>query len=136
MLDRAIVERIAIDYKISGKCKSANTYEKKNLKKTANQTSNCTDLLSIIFSTMEKYKEAFFAIHRHNQIISYLAVNNTDALIQCDSMDMRNTFLNFAYDNNYEFSSLGRAKFSTMTLLYELYTSTTEKFTYNCIRCQ
>ncbi|CAF4538437.1 unnamed protein product [Rotaria sp. Silwood2] len=42
---------------ISGKCKSVNTYEKKNLKKTANQMSNCTNLLSIIVSTMAKYKE-------------------------------------------------------------------------------
>ncbi|CAF2841820.1 unnamed protein product [Rotaria sp. Silwood2] len=100
MLDRAIAEHIAIDYKnimqdcldnqvytvldipyfdddlwpiiiedsieklnqedpteISGKRKSANTYEKKLLKKMANQMSNCTDLLSIIFSTMEKRKE-------------------------------------------------------------------------------
>ncbi|CAF1255456.1 unnamed protein product [Rotaria sp. Silwood1] len=128
---------------ISGKRKSANTYEKKNLKKMANQQklaknqmANCTNLLSIIFSTMETYKEAFFVIRLNNQIKSYPAVNDTDARIQCNLMDTRDVFLNFAYNNNYEFSSLRRAKFSTMVLLYELHVSTTEKFTYNCNRCQ
>ena len=51
--------------KISDKRKSANTHKKKNLKKTASnqrkvakkQVSNCTDLLSRVFSTMDKHKE-------------------------------------------------------------------------------
>ncbi|CAF4365053.1 unnamed protein product [Rotaria sp. Silwood2] len=128
---------------ISGKRKSANTYGKKNFKKTANQRelaknqmSNCTDLLSIIFSTMAKYKEAFFVIRLHNQITSYPTVNDTDPLIQCELMDTQAAFLNFAREKNYEFSSLRSAKFSTMALLYELHITTTEKFTYNYNRCQ
>ena len=63
-------------------------------------------------------------------------MNDTDALIQCDLMDTRDAFLNFARDKHYEFSSLRRAKFSTMALLYELHTSTTDKFTYNCNTCR
>jgi E1A/CREB-binding protein len=51
-------------------------------------------------------------------------------------MDTRNTFLNFSCNNNYEFSSLRRAKFSTMALLYELHTSKTDKFTYYCNGCR
>ena len=51
-------------------------------------------------------------------------------------MDTRDAFLNFARDKHYEFSSLRRAKFSTMALLYELHTSTTDKFTYNCNSCR
>ena len=62
--------------------------------------------------------------------------NDTDALIQCDLMDTRDAFLNFARDKHYEFSSLRRAKFSTMALLYELHTSTSDKFTYNCNSCR
>ncbi|CAF2735175.1 unnamed protein product [Rotaria sp. Silwood2] len=58
---------------ISGKCKSVNTYEKKNLKKTPNQMSNCTNLLSIIFSTMAKYKE------QRNLHIIMIDVNNNVA---------------------------------------------------------
>ena len=51
-------------------------------------------------------------------------------------MDTRDAFLNFARDKHYEFSSLRRARFSTMALLYELHTSTTDKFTYNCNSCR
>ncbi|CAF3683323.1 unnamed protein product [Rotaria sp. Silwood1] len=129
---------------ISDKRKSANTHKKKNLKKTTasqrkvakKQMSNCTDLISKIFSTMEKHKEAFFVIRLRNPIALCPAVNDTDALIQCDLMDTRDAFLNFARDKHYEFSSLRRAKFSTMALLYELHTSTTDKFTYNCNACR
>ncbi|CAF3311699.1 unnamed protein product [Rotaria socialis] len=129
---------------ISDKRKSANTHKKKNLKKTTasqrkvakKQMSNCTDLLSKIFATMEKHKEAFFVIRLRNPIASCPAVNDTDALIQCDLMDTRDAFLNFARDKHYEFSSLRRAKFSTLALLYELHTSTTDKFTYNCNACR
>ena len=51
-------------------------------------------------------------------------------------MDTRDAFLNFARDKHYEFSSLRRAKFSTLALLYELHTSTTDKFNYNCNTCR
>jgi len=127
----------------SDKRKSANTHKKKNLKKTASQRkvakkaiSNCTDLMSKITSTMEKHKEAFFVIRLRNPMASYPTVNDTDALIQCDLMDTRDAFLNFAREKHYEFSSLRRAKFSTMALLYELHTSTTDKLTYTCNMCR
>jgi hypothetical protein len=50
---------------MSDKRKSANTHKKKNLKKTTasqrkvakKQMSNCTDLISKVFATMEKHKE-------------------------------------------------------------------------------
>jgi E1A/CREB-binding protein len=80
--------------------------------------------------------QAFFVIRLRNPIASCPAVNDTDALIQCDLMDTRDAFLNFARDKHYEFSSLRRARFSTMALLYELHTSTTDKFTYNCNTCR
>jgi E1A/CREB-binding protein len=51
-------------------------------------------------------------------------------------MNTREAFLNFARDKHYEFSSLRRAKFSTLALLYELHLSTTEKFSYNCNTCR
>ncbi|CAF1505359.1 unnamed protein product [Rotaria magnacalcarata] len=100
---------------LSGKRRSVNTCKKKNLKKMANQMLNCTDLLSAIFSTMEKYKEAFFVIRLHDQTSSHPA---------------------FFCDKNYEFSSLRRAKFFTMALLYELHTSKTEKCIYSCNICR
>ncbi|CAF1533057.1 unnamed protein product [Rotaria sordida] len=51
-------------------------------------------------------------------------------------MDTTNAFLSFTSNKNYEFSSLRRAKFSTMAVLYELYTSTTDKCTYSCNKCR
>ncbi|CAF5045011.1 unnamed protein product, partial [Rotaria sp. Silwood1] len=79
---------------------------------------------------------AFFVIRFHNEIPSHPAVNDINDLIECDLMDTGNVFLSFACDKNYEFSSLRRAKFSTMGLLYELHTSTTEKFIYSCNTCR
>ncbi|CAM4825751.1 unnamed protein product [Rotaria magnacalcarata] len=121
---------------LSGKRKSVNTCEKKNLKKMTNQMLNCTDLLSVIFSTMEKYKETFFVIRLHDQTPSHPAVNDNKDLIECDLMETRTIFLRFFCDKNYEFSSLRRAKFSTMALLYELHASKTEKCIYSCNICR
>ncbi|CAF2578142.1 unnamed protein product [Rotaria sp. Silwood2] len=121
---------------ISGKRKSVNTYEHKKLKKTTDPMSNSTYLLSTIFSAMEKYKDTFFVIRLHNQITSYSTGNEINAVIQCDLMDTRYAFLSFACDKNYEFSSLRRAKFSTMSLLHELHTSTTDKLIYKCNACR
>ncbi|CAF1375060.1 unnamed protein product [Rotaria sordida] len=118
--------------KISDKCKSEKTISNN----TPNQISNSTDLLSLIFSNMEKYKETFFVIRLHDQITSYVTVNDINDLIECDLMDTTNAFLSFTSNKNYEFSSLRRAKFSTMAVLYELYTSTTDKCTYSCNKCR
>ncbi|CAF1038610.1 unnamed protein product, partial [Didymodactylos carnosus] len=128
---------------ISDKRKLANTHKKKSLKKAASQRktakkqmSNVSDLLLKIFSTMEKHKEAFFVIRLRSPLATHPPVNDTDALIQCDLMDTRDSFLNFARDKHHEFSTLRRAKFSTMAILYELHSSTTDKFTYNCDQCR
>ncbi|CAF3606319.1 unnamed protein product [Rotaria sp. Silwood1] len=121
---------------ISSKRKSASTDENKRLKKTADRMSNSSYLLSTIFSAMEKYKETFFVIRLHNEITSYPTFHDINAVIQCDIMNTRNIFLSFVCQKNYEFSSLRRAKFSTISLLYELHTSTTDIFTYYCNACR
>ncbi|CAF4080778.1 unnamed protein product [Rotaria magnacalcarata] len=173
MLDRAMEEHVAIDYKgdfwsitieatikefdqqdedsdhpieseVSNKRKCANADEKKNLKRmktqeelAKSQMPPCTDLKSKIFSTMEKTKEAFFVICLHNPIAtSPPAVNDTDVPIECDLMDTRDAFLSFSCDRNLEFSSLRRAKFSTMAFLSEIHASKTENPTYNCNNCR
>jgi E1A/CREB-binding protein len=51
-------------------------------------------------------------------------------------MNGRDEFLNFARDKHYEFSSLRRAKYSTMALLYELHNQNSEKFVYTCNKCR
>ncbi|CAF1467759.1 unnamed protein product, partial [Didymodactylos carnosus] len=110
--------------------------EPEDLTDAKNQMPTCRDLMSKIYVTMKKYKKEFFVIRVGNPMASYPAVNDTDALIQCGLMDTREAFLIFCHSNHYEFSSLRRAKFSTMVLLYKLHTSTTDNFTYNCNTCR
>ena len=59
-----------------------------------------------------------------------------DPAIQCDLMDGRDAFLNMAREKHYEFSSLRRAKFSTMALLYELHNQGKDAFVYTCNNCK
>ena len=61
---------------------------------------------------------------------------DTDPLIQCDLMDSRDAFLNFAREKHCEFSSLRRAKYSTMASLIELHSATPERVSYTCNACR
>ena len=54
----------------------------------------------------------------------------------CDLMDGRDAFLTLSRDKHYEFSSLRRAKYSTMGLLYELHTAARDGFVYTCNDCR
>ena len=51
-------------------------------------------------------------------------------------MNGRDEFLNFARDKHHEFSSLRRAKYSSMALLWELHTQNTKNVTYTCDKCR
>ena len=44
-----------------------------------------------------------------------------DPMITCDLMDGRDAFLTMARDKHQEFSSLRRAKYSTLAMLYEIH---------------
>lgn len=85
-----------------------------------------SDLTSKIYSTMEKHKEVFFVIRLCSQTaaLSLPPIQDPDALVNCDLMDGRDAFLTLAREKHYEFSSLRRAKFSSMALLFELHNST------------
>lgn len=50
-------------------------------------------------------------------------------------MDGRDAFLNLAREKHWEFSSLRRAKYSTMSMLYELHNQG-DRFVYCCNHCQ
>ena len=63
-------------------------------------------------------------------------IKDPDPLINCDLMDGRDAFLTLSRDKHYEFSSLRRAKFSTMGLLYELHTQAKDGFIYTCNDCK
>ncbi len=63
-------------------------------------------------------------------------IQDPDPFIQCDLMDGRDAFLTIAREKHYEFSSLRRAKFSTMALLYELHNQGKDNFVYTCNTCK
>lgn len=51
-------------------------------------------------------------------------------------MDGRDAFLTMARDRHYEFSSLRRAQFSTLCMLWELHNQGQDKFVYTCNHCK
>jgi len=79
----------------------------------------------------------FFVVRLHvpSKLNDLPPVNDPDALISNELMDGRDPFLMMARDRHYEFSSLRRAKFSSMAMLYELHTQARESFVYTCNNC-
>ena len=63
-------------------------------------------------------------------------IKDPDQCMLNDLMDGRDSFLTLAREKHFEFSSLRRAKHSTMALLYELHTHGKINFTYSCNACK
>lgn len=83
------------------------------------------------------FLQVFFIIRLHNQQIaaSLPPISDPDPPMNCDLMDGRDAFLTSARDKHYEFSSLRRAKFSSIALLYELHNQGKDAFVYTCNVC-
>jgi len=81
--------------------------------------------------------KVFFVVRLHipSKLAELGPVNDPDVLIANDLMDGRDAFLMMARDKHYEFSSLRRAKFSSMAMLYELHTQARDSFVYTCNNC-
>ncbi|XP_016402833.1 histone acetyltransferase p300-like, partial [Sinocyclocheilus rhinocerous] len=96
------------------------------------------DLSQKLYATMEKHKEVFFVI----RLIAGPSVNSlppildSDPLMACDLMDGRDAFLTLARDKHLEFSSLRRAKWSSMCMLVELHNQSQDRFVYTCNECK
>lgn len=71
-----------------------------------------------------------------NLFINFQPIQDPDPFINCDLMDGRDAFLTMAREKHYEFSSLRRAKYSTMSMLYELHNQGQDKFVYTCNNCK
>ncbi|XP_018572292.1 CREB-binding protein isoform X4 [Anoplophora glabripennis] len=112
--------------------------QRKNSSKKSNTPQTGNDLSAKIFATMEKHKEVFFVIRLHSvqSAASLKPIHDPDPFINCDLMDGRDAFLTLAREKHYEFSSLRRAKYSTMSLLYELHNQGQDKFVYTCNSCK
>lgn len=63
-------------------------------------------------------------------------IEDPDPIMSCDIMDGRDNFLTLSREKHWEFSSLRRAKFSTMAMLVELHNQGSDRFVYNCNLCK
>ena len=63
-------------------------------------------------------------------------IQDPDPVQTSELLDGRDAFLTMAREKHYEFSSLRRAKLSTMAFLYELHNQGKEAFVYTCNTCK
>lgn len=64
-------------------------------------------------------------------------IRDPDPLMSNELMDGRDAFLTLAREKHYEFSSLRRAKYSTMGMLYELHAQAAkDSFVRQCSECR
>ncbi|KAA3672413.1 E1A/CREB-binding protein [Paragonimus westermani] len=90
-----------------------------------------------VYEIMEKHKENFFVIRLHPQnIVSSLPqIKDPDPLINSDLMECRGAFLERAREKHLEFSSIRRANYSTLVMLYELHNENRQPLMYTCNVC-
>lgn len=95
-----------------------------------------------ICAVNEEQKEVFFVflLHPEELVQSLRPIIDPDPLINRQLMENRDTFLIMCREQHLEFSSLRRAKYSTLILLYELHSCSYEKeknieFIYTCNSC-
>ncbi|KAL8561590.1 hypothetical protein ACOMHN_024826 [Nucella lapillus] len=111
--------------------------QRKAVKKTSMPQGAC-DLTSKLYNTMEKHRDVFFVIRLHTQqtAMNLAPISDPDPPMSCDLMDGRDAFLTIAREKHYEFSSLRRAKLSTLAFLYELHNQSKDSFVYTCNSCK
>ena len=82
--------------------------------------------------------QVFFVIRLHpvHTAVALPPIQDPDPFISNDLMDGRDAFLAIAREKHYEFSSLRRAQFSTMAMLYELHNQGKDHFVYTCNHCK
>ncbi|XP_006825042.2 CREB-binding protein-like [Saccoglossus kowalevskii] len=114
--------------------KSKSNSSRKNNKKS-NFPQQGNSLSQKLYATMEKHKEVFFVI-RLQLVGSYPHTSDPDPVITCDLMDGRDSFLTIAREKHYEFSSLRRARWSSMAMLVELHNQGQDRFVYTCNTCK
>ncbi|XP_077305392.1 CREB-binding protein isoform X1 [Lithobates pipiens] len=117
--------------------KNKSSMSRANKKKTS-LPNVCNDLSQKLYATMEKHKEVFFVIHFYaGPVINSLPpIVDPDPMLSCDLMDGRDAFLTLARDKHWEFSSLRRSKWSTLSMLVELHTQGQDRFVYTCNECK
>nr|XP_002156492.2 histone acetyltransferase p300 [Hydra vulgaris] len=106
-------------------------------KKTVPNAMGASELSQRVFTTMEKFKEIFFVLHLHSPAnMPTKKIEDPDPVMSCDIMDGRDAFLTLSRERHWEFSTLRRAKFSTLAMLVELHNQGSDRFVYSCNLCK
>merc|ERR1719361_621000 len=98
--------------------------------------------MSKVMYLMERHKDVFFVIRmiEKEKVASLPKISDADDDLPCELMDGRDPFLTKARDEHWEFSSLRRAKFSSMCLLHKLHNPDKKGFEaaeeFSCNECQ
>lgn len=110
---------------------------KMNKKKAGSITGN--EVADKLYSQFEKHKEVFFTIRlvtlQAEPSVTSVPINDPDALMPSDMMDGRDIFLTKAREEHWEFSSLRRAKYSTLCLAFALHETDSKGMEYTCNKC-
>ncbi|KAF8357427.1 cbp-1 [Pristionchus pacificus] len=108
----------------------------KSKKKAGSMTGN--EVTDKLYAQLEKHKEVFFTIRLVTQqsALSLTAdIEDPDGLMSSELMDGRDTFLTRAREEHWEFSSLRRAKYSTLCLAHALHVQEGKGMEYTCNQC-
>ena len=87
---------------------------------------------------LQRHSEAFLTINLRSrlQASALQPIRDPDPLFASELMECRDTFLSRARERHLEFSSLRRAKFSTLAFLYDIHTENKDVFIYCCSSCR
>uniref|UniRef100_A0A914PE70 histone acetyltransferase n=1 Tax=Panagrolaimus davidi TaxID=227884 RepID=A0A914PE70_9BILA len=91
-------------------------------KKLKSNNHGMDDAMDKLFVELDKHKDMFFTIKlASTPEWSSMTIKDPDPLLTCELMDGRDNFLTKAREEHWEFSSLRRAKYSTLCLCHALH---------------
>jgi E1A/CREB-binding protein len=118
----------------------------KSLKKAPSKTKkgkgsgSGNEVTDKLYTVLEKHKEVFFTIRlvstQTELSNSTKPISDPDPLMPSDLMDGRDLFLSKAREEHWEFSSLRRARYSTLCFCHALHTQESKDMNYTCNSCQ
>lgn len=98
------------------------------------------DLADRCFEVLEKHKDVFFIAYlndpRSPQAAKDRPITDPDELIAIEMMDGRDGFLGMCRDEHREFSTLRRARHSSLVLLHNLHNADAQDFSFTCNNCE
>uniref|UniRef100_A0A914DR75 histone acetyltransferase n=1 Tax=Acrobeloides nanus TaxID=290746 RepID=A0A914DR75_9BILA len=115
--------------------KSSNNKKKNNWKKSGGGAGD--KVMDKLYTFLKNHNEAFFTVHliSDQEPAMNKPIQDPDPPVSSELMDGRDTFLNKARDEHWEFSSLRRAKYSSLCFCHALHTEKNKNMAYTCNNC-